>query len=271
MRLWSHHYWLLRSLNWLWTQEGNEFPMPTVAFKVSSVPNSLLQIIFSCFTLSVCVPVKIHSPPFHTWCFTVLSLLGIPSLPSLQYDQILLRIHSFIWMQRPKCNSYTHQELLSTPVPGQHSHSMQLPCRCTHRHSHSHTGQSRGDSWSQSGLGVNNWHSESRFEKTMTAWPISHPRLMPECVHMCANVCLSLLFCLPTISMTCYLFPDVLSWSNLSFPWIPIEFHSYNTDHSLFDLFVCRKPSCHHSFKQDLKELEGTGEPKKRGRCPWWN
>lgn len=94
------------------------------------------------------------------------------------------------------------------------------------------------------------------------------------CLSVCTCVrivCLSLLFCPPTISMTCYLFPDVLSWSTLSFPWIPIEFHSYNTDHSLFDLFVCLKPSCHHFFKQDLKELEGTGEPKKRGRFLWWN
>lgn len=65
----------------------------------------------------------------------------------------------------------------------------------------------------------------------------------------------------------CYLFQeaflDALSWSSLPLRWIPIAtylFHSYNTDHSLFDLFVCLKPSSHHFFKQDLKELNSLRE-----------
>lgn len=65
----------------------------------------------------------------------------------------------------------------------------------------------------------------------------------------------------------CYLFqeafPDALSWSSLPFHWIPVAtylFHSYNTDHSLFYLFVCLKPSSHYFFKQDLKELNSLRE-----------
>ena len=94
-------------------------PVPTVAFRASTVFLTQLQIIFSYFTFHVCVPVKItQSSISHTshsrLCLTAFSLSGIPTLPPLQYSQILLRIHSFIWMQSPNASALSSQDCLLT-------------------------------------------------------------------------------------------------------------------------------------------------------------
>lgn len=86
-------------------------PAPTVAFQASTAfLTHCYKLFFSYFTFHVCVPVKItQSPISHTshsrLCLTVFSLSGIPTLPPLQYNQILLRIHSFIWMQSPSASA----------------------------------------------------------------------------------------------------------------------------------------------------------------------